>query len=97
MGWFKNVTRVIKWGLATKDYFVGVYGEITESTFHYPSNATAYIKKFDGLKSLKDFDSVQVKGFSKKALTTGSALIFSQSFRGKAFKIISGANPHMLV
>ena len=97
MGWFKNVTKVKKWGVATKNYFVGVYEEITESTSNYTSNATAYIKKLDGVESLKDFDSVQVKGFSKKALATVSALIFSQSFREKAFNIISKASANMFV
>ena len=97
MGWFKNVTTVRKWGFTTKNYFFGVYEEITESTSNYTSNATAYIKNLDNVKSIKDFDSVQVKGFSKKVFAAGSALICSQSFRKKAFNIISGASANRLV
>jgi len=97
MTWFKNVTRIRKWGIATQNYFFGVYEELTESVSNYTSNATAYIKKLDDLESLEDLDSVQIKRLSKKALATGSALICNKSLREKAFNIICGASINMLV
>lgn len=94
MTWFKNVTRIRKWGIATQNYFFGVYEELTESVSNYTSNATAYI---NDLESLEDLDSVQIKRLSKKALATGSALICNKSLREKAFNIICGASINMLV